>query len=185
MGKWGNCDFKELEKMKKQIEAIEEGRDEFNRECAKELAARLLRKVVQRTPVGKAPRLDGPKTVKVKGAGGKSRSFLSKNGAILSKYWAGYVGGNLRRSWTVGEIEKHGEIYKIEIINPTEYASYVEYGHRQKPGRYVPAIGKRLKAGWVKGHFMMTISEKEIQAMVPAWIKKKLEAYLGRCMDAE
>ncbi len=22
---------------------------------------------------------------------------------------------------------------------------YVEYGHRQEPGRYVPAIGKRLK----------------------------------------
>ena len=28
-----------------------------------------------------------------------------------------------------------------------EYASYVEYGHRQEPGRYVPALGKRLKNG--------------------------------------
>lgn len=32
-----------------------------------------------------------------------------------------------------------------------EYAPYVELGHAQQPGRYVPAIGKRLKKAWVNG----------------------------------
>lgn len=38
-------------------------------------------------------------------------------------------------------------------FNPRVYAQYYEYGHRQTPGRYVPQIGKRLKAQFVKGRF--------------------------------
>lgn len=30
-----------------------------------------------------------------------------------------------------------------------EYAPYVEMGHTQTPGRYVPALGKRLVRDWV------------------------------------
>jgi hypothetical protein len=41
------------------------------------------------------------------------------------------------------------------------YAPYVEYGHRQNVGQYVPAIGKRLKAAYVPGqHFF----QKEVAA---------------------
>ena len=32
-----------------------------------------------------------------------------------------------------------------------EYAPYVELGHRQQPGRFVPKIKKRLKRSWVPG----------------------------------
>ena len=106
MAKGGSFDFREIKKLQKQIERLEQERESFNRECIQELASRLLRKVKQRTPVGKAPKLDGPKTVKIKGADGKSRTFLSKNGAIKQKYWAGYQGGTLRRGWMVGDIQK-------------------------------------------------------------------------------
>lgn len=184
MAKGGSFDFKELEKLKKQLERLESERDQFYHECAEELAARLLRKVKQRTPVGKAPKLDGPKTVKVKGADGKSRTFLSKNGAIKQKYWAGYQGGTLRRGWTVEGIRKTGNCYQIDIINPTKYASYVEYGHRQTPGRYIPALGVSAKKGWVPGKFMLTISEKEINALAPKLVEKKLEAMLREVFDA-
>ena len=82
--------------------------------------------------------------------------------------------GELRRSWTVGDIRKQGDCYYIEVINPLEYAQYVEYGHRQTPGRYVPAIGKRLKKSWVQGKFMLTLSENEIQKDMDKIIKQKL-----------
>lgn len=184
MGKGGNFDFKEIEKLQKQIERLESERDAFNRECLQELAARLLSKVRRRTPVGAAPKLDGPKTVKVKGSNGRAKTFLSKDGAIMQKYWAGYVGGNLRRGWTVSEVQNVGDSYLIEIINPVMYATYVEYGHRQTPGRYVPALGKRLKAGWVPGKFMLTISEKEMDSITPKLIEKKLKAKLKEVFDA-
>ena len=184
MAKGGSFDFKDVRKLQRQIERLEQERGAFNQECIQELASRLLRKVKQRTPVGKAPKLDGPKTVKVKGSDGKSRTFLSKNGAIKQKYWAGYQGGTLRRGWTVGDIQKVGDNYQIEIINPTEYASYVEYGHRQTPGRYIPALGVRAKKAWVPGKFMLTISEKEINYIAPKLIEKKLEAKLREVFDA-
>lgn len=184
MARGGKFDFRQVEKLQKQIEQLERERDQFCEACAKELAARLLAKVMKRTPVGKAPKLDGPKTVKIKGSDGKSRTFLSKNGAIKQKYWAGYVGGTLRRSWTAGTIQKIGDAYQIEVVNPTEYASYVEYGHRQKPGRYVPALGKSLKKGWVPGKFMLTISEQQLESQAPELLEKKLQNYLRRCLDA-
>ena len=111
-------------------------------------------------------------------------TFLSKEGAILKKYWDGYVGGNLKRNWTVGDIQKIGDSYQVEIINPTEYASYVEYGHRQTPGRYIPALGVSAKKAWVPGKFMLTISEKEIKALAPKLIEKKLESKLREVFDA-
>ena len=178
----GSFNFRELKELQKQLEKMQREQEVFIQECANEMAARFLRKVVKRTPVGRAPKLNGPQTVKVKvkGADGKvrTRSFLSKTGEIYQKYWRGYQGGKLRRSWTVGEIQKEGDLYKVEVINPTSYSSYVEYGHRQKPGRYVPALGKRLKNGWVRGRFMMTISEEELKAQAPAILRKKIEKKL-------
>lgn len=185
MAKGGSFDFKEIKKLQEQIERLEQDRVAFNRECIQELASRLLRKVKQRTPVGKPPKLDGPKAVKVKGADGKPRTLLSKNGAIKQKYWAGYQGGTLRRSWTVGDIQKTGDNYQAEVFNPTVYASYVEYGHRQTPGRYIPALGKSAKQAWIPGKFMMAISEKEIEKIAPKFLEKKLEERMRRCLDGE
>lgn len=190
MGK-GKFDYRQLEQLKKQLEALEQEMDVFCQEMAEELAARLLRKVVKRTPVGEKPKIlrDAPKTVsvKVRGSDGKARkrSFLSKEGAILEKYWSGYMGGTLRRGWTVEKLEKQGGTYRITVINQTSYASYVEFGHRQKPGRYIPALGVRAKKAWVLGQFMLTISEKEIQNMAPKLLKKRIEELIKEAMDVK
>ena len=56
----------------------------------------------------------------------------------------------------------------IEIVNPVEYASYVEYGHRT-----------RNHKGWVAGQFMMTISEQEVQTIAPKILENKLKKFLG------
>lgn len=186
MGKGGSFDFKDVKKLQKQMECLEADRNAFNQECVRELAERLLRKVKQRTPVGRKPKYltKAPKVVKVKGNSGKLKSFLSKESIILKKYWSGYQGGTLRRDWTTGQIRKMGDNYQIEVINPVKYASYVEYGHCQTPGRYIPALGKRAKKAWVPGKFMLTISEKELQSQVPGILERKLRDYLRRFMDA-
>ena len=56
----------------------------------------------------------------------------------------------LQNNWKVGEVRKRGDEYVIEVYNNVEYAEAVEWGHRQKVGQYVPALGKRLKAKTVK-----------------------------------
>lgn len=161
-------DYGEFEKLKEQIEKVGESQtDQFFQSCAKELAARLLAKVIKRTPVGQYD--EG----------------------------SGKTGGTLRRGWTSGEqhwregadgktsvtnvggssgyanslqVNKVGNDYVVEIINPVEYASYVEFGHRT-----------RNHKGWVEGKFMLTISEDEIRKSAPRILEKKLENYLKEC----
>lgn len=147
-------DYSELVKLKERIMLFGDPTqmDQFFTSCAKELAARLLAKVIKRTPVGQYPK------------------------------GSGKVGGTLRRGWTAEQtsdaaayvnslnVTKQGNDYVIEIINPVEYASYVEFGHRT-----------RDHTGWVEGHFMLTISEDEIRKSAPNILEKKLENYLKGC----
>lgn len=151
MARSGTFNFQDFEKIKDNLEKLnQEQVDLFIDACAKELAARLLAKVIKRTPVGDYPNSSGKK------------------------------GGTLRRGWTGGKnssavayadsltIHHFGDAYVIEIINPVEYASYVEFGHRTANHK-----------GWVNGRFMLTISEQEIQQAAPAIIEKKLIKQMG------
>lgn len=155
MGKFSAADLKKLQKKLNKLQQHEI--DAFLEACVKELAARLLRKVIKRTPVGVYSNDSGKK------------------------------GGTLRRGWTSESHEqaasgkqttaaqyaqslqiKHtGNVFEIEIINPVEYASYVEFGHRTSNHQ-----------GWVTGKFMLTISEQELEAIAPQVLKAKLKKFL-------
>ena len=151
MARSGTINFRDFERIQENLERLnQEQVDIFIDACAKELAARLLAKVIKRTPVGDYPNSSGKK------------------------------GGTLRRGWTGGKtqsavayadsltIHHFGDAYVIEIVNPVEYASYVEFGHRTSNHK-----------GWVNGRFMLTISEQEIQNAAPAIIEKKLMKQMG------
>ncbi len=201
MGKMGKFSATDMKKLQKQLDKIKEAdADAFVEECARELAARLLAKVIKRTPVG-----DYSKEVEV---AAKRDSKHHKKGDTYKKRVNpdGKVGGTLRRGWISTthaeaenskgsptheeileyanglQISRLGGIYQIEIVNPVEYVSYVEYGHRQTPGRYVPALGKQLKQGWVQGRFMLTMSEQEIREIAPKVLENKIKKYLTECM---
>lgn len=178
--------LKKLQQKLNQLQA--EQMNAFIESCAKELAARLLAKVVKRTPVGNYSR-----EVKVVA---KKNSKNHQKGETYTKRvnTSGKMGGTLQRGWTAQSheeaqngsgtptseqakayadslsIQHNGNMLIIEIINPVEYASYVEFGHRTKSG------------GWVDGRFMLTISEQEIQSIAPKVLEKKLKQFLMGCV---
>lgn len=157
--KWGEAEFQGLARLAEQVEALEKGGfDRICRQLAKEAARQLYTACVKRTPVGVPP--DG------------------LDAETRQQYWSCYTGGSLRRAWRISRVEKRGSDYVVEVENNSEYASYVEYGHRQQPGRYVPALGRRLKAGFVPGRFMMTLSVQEVEGRLPGMLEKKLYAKL-------
>lgn len=169
MAKWGKTDFRQLIELQERInKMLDFDKDEFCKECAKELAQRLYRKVVKRTPVGEYEPI----------------TYEKKDGTSIT-YNEGKNGGDLRKSWTIKAVTKQGNNFVCEIINPVKYASYVEYGHRQEPGRFVPQIGKRLTDSWAEGKFMLTISEKEIQNIAPKLIEKKLQKKLEEMLNGK
>ena len=61
MGRMGRFDCKGLKDFQQQQLGKLQNPDDFVESCAKELAARLLRMVVKRTPVGQYPASSGKK----------------------------------------------------------------------------------------------------------------------------
>ena len=152
MASGGNVNFDGLIKFRDTLEEnFSRGQvDMFIEACAKELAARLIAKVVKRTPVGQYPESTG------------------KKGGTLRRGWTNGKGGGASAYANSLKVHKYGDAFVIEIENPVEYAPYVEYGHRTRGG-----------GGWVEGHFMLTISESEIKRDAPKILEKKVKKKLG------
>lgn len=91
--------------------------------------------------------------------------------------------GNLRRNWTAKGPSITSGGWTIEFINNANYASFVENGHRQTPGRFVPAIGKRLKASWVPGQFFMKKSVSQLQKKIPSMLEPDVVLVLRDLFD--
>lgn len=169
MAKWGKVDFRQLQNLQKKLDKLERvdiGR--FSEECAKELAARLLAKVIKRTPVGQYGESTGIK-------GGTLRRGWTAATEREAELSAAFGGGNGAKKYAESlKVTKVGNVYQIEIVNPVHYASYSEYGHRTRDHK-----------GWVRGKFMLTISEEELNAQAPKILEKKLIKYLGEAFNGD
>ena len=189
MGKNGSVNTKEIEKLLADITGLKSAAPEFIKKCTNELGQELLRKVIHRTIAGHKPEFKGEKTVKVKGKNGKTKTFLTKEKADYdmrdNKYWSGYTGGHLKKSWRVSSAEGKGNNYTIIVENPVEYASYVEHVHRQTPGRFIPALGKKLKVAWVRGRHMLSDSVNEIEDIKVKFVRKKLDKFIKEHMNVQ
>ena len=74
--------------------------------------------------------------------------------------------GALRKAWTVEGPSVSGGGWVIRVSNPTEYASYVESGHRT-----------RDQKNWVPGQFFMKNSLNAINSQLPDLITPGLWAF--------
>lgn len=162
--------IRELKQMQKKMEKLGKEYDKFCEAMAKEIAARLLAKVIKRTPVADP---DNWKTPVKDYVGGTLRRGWTANSHREAELGVAFGGGDGASKFAKGlNVTKNGSIYEIEIINPVDYAAYVEFGHRTSNHQ-----------GWVNGRFMMTISADELQQQAPAIIEKKLTRMLKEAFD--
>ena len=101
MGRTGKFDIDGLKKFRDELNKLQDP-DKFVEACAKELAARLLRLVVKRTPVGEYP----------KGSG--------KKGGTLRRGWTGEKRASAQGYADSLTVNHFGDTYVIEIVNPVE-----------------------------------------------------------------
>ena len=143
MSRWGRCDFSQFREFMRDFERLSDSEiDDLCVACSKELAARLLALVIPITPVGQYP----------KGSG--------KKGGTLRRGWGAKNGNAVREYAQSLPVTKFGNTYMIEVINPIEYASYVEFGHRTVSG------------GWVDGQYMLTIAEEKLKRITSAALEE-------------
>lgn len=160
MARMGRFDIRGLEQFQRELSKLQNP-DMFVESCAKELAARLLRMVIKRTPVGDYPKSTGKKGGTLR-RGWTSQSSGSGSEGLKTNGASQYVDSL--------KVNHFGDTYVVEIVNPVEYASYVEFGHRTPNHK-----------GWVEGKFMMTISEQELERIAPRVLENKIKKYLGEC----
>ena len=87
---------------------------------------------------------------------------------------------HMKRSWNAGAVEQNGREYKVKVFNTASYASYVNDGHRQQPGRYVPILGKRLVKNWRDGLNMAEKAEKETERQSKNILRRNINRVLLR-----
>ena len=154
MARWGNADYSQFAAFANSMKKLSESEiDRLCISCSKALAGRLLDLVIPKTPVGKYPKGSGKK------GGTLRRGWGAKNGSAAAQYASSL------------NVQKVGNNYIVEIVNPIEYASYVEFGHKTPNG------------GWVEGQYMLTVSEEKLKSIAPSVLEKMVMQKLKEVCD--
>ncbi len=201
-------DFTQMKLFQKRLElAAREQKQQFFEDCARELAARFLAKVIKRTPVGNPDSWKGTYKLveRVKKGKNKGQERLSKNRFITSfktkegntvsfEHGSNYQGGTLRRGWTAkteAEAESGGDSSPSQYVQSLKVKK-IGSGYQItiiNPVSYSSYVEfgheTRGHKGWVPGQFMMTISEKELQTAAPGVLKKKFREFLQGVLDGK
>ena len=150
-------DFRGFEELQKRIAELNSvAMEEAKRQSMNEMAAVYLAEAKRNTPTR------GVQTVE-------------RNGVAITTN-----SEHMKRSWNAGTIEQNGREYKVKVFNTASYASYVNDGHRQQPGRYVPILGKRLVENWVDGLNMAEKAEKETERQSKNILRRNINRVLLR-----
>lgn len=160
-----HIDLSGLESYINALQSLKADMPDVMLECTNALAAATLREVKKNTTQSK--RITELHTVTRKGKQEQVERVVHR-------------GGTLRRGWRADAAKKEGNVYRAEVYNTVEYAWYVEYGHRQTPGRYVSAIGKRLKASWVPGKHMLENAVRTVKPQAQKICRNRLLAVMKK-----
>lgn len=142
-------DLSGFEDLLKKTQELQDNVSSLNKTITDDLAQHYLAEAIANTPVGET------KT----SPDGKYRS----------------VSEHMRRSWEAERIND----FTVKVLNTASYASYVNDGHRQQPGRFIPVLGKRLTKSFVKGLHMQEKAEAATRRASDKIMKNALDDYLS------
>ncbi len=168
----------QLKALKDKFEKLQRDKDDYCDFISKQVALRFLRYVIPDTPTqeNKKVEIDTPNF---------SKTYDIRGGA-LKRGWIGLTTSGPEPSSSQIEdyvqglpVRKTGTRRTITITNNVEYAPYVEYGHRQRPGRYVPVLGASLVSAWVPGQYMLKRAVANTNSMMPGLIRRLTTVWLN------
>lgn len=142
-------DLSGFDELLKKTQELRDNVSSLNKTITDDLAQHYLAEAIANTPVGET------KT----SPDGKYRS----------------VSEHMRRSWEAERINDS----TVKVLNTASYASYVNDGHRQQPGRFIPVLGKRLTKSFVKGLHMQEKAEAATRRASDKIMKNALDDYLS------
>lgn len=142
-------DLSGFDELLRKTQELQDNVSSLNKTITDDLAQHYLAEAIANTPVGET------KT----SPDGKYRS----------------VSEHMRRSWEAERINDS----TVKVLNTASYASYINDGHRQQPGRFIPVLGKRLTKSFVKGLHMQEKAEAATRRASDKIMKNALDDYLS------
>lgn len=142
-------DLSGFEELLKKTQELQNNVSSLNQTITDNLAQHYLAEAIANTPVGETK--------------------TSPDGTYRS------VSEHMRRSWEAERINDS----TVKVLNTASYASYVNDGHRQQPGRFIPVLGKRLTKSFVKGLHMQEKAEAATRKASEKIMKNALDDYLS------
>lgn len=137
------------------------------------MAAAYIREAKKNTPVGKR---------------GSVKAFAGKDRNGQAKYITyHYNTQQTRNAWRVNSAKAVGTTAFARVYNLSKYASFLNDGHRQEVGRYVPMLGTpiggvvhgaRLKKPWVEGLHMQEKAENFVERNGNKLLNSAMRGYL-------
>ena len=111
--------------------------------------------------------------------------------------------GNLRAGWDTYNLDfyavRTSTGFQVSLVNGATYAVWVNDGHKQRPGRFIPGYwegnhfrydpnakgGMVLKQSWVKGRFFVEISISQLaeSKQIEQIIYKHLQKWWKECLS--
>jgi hypothetical protein len=76
--------------------------------------------------------------------------------------------GNFRRNWSISKVERRGNDLVVYLVNPVEYASFVEEGHTHTRGE---------KKWRVEGFHMARIAIAKVSQNMPADYQREFQKW--------
>ena len=142
-------DLSGFDELLKKTQELQDNVSSLNQTITDDLAQHYLAEAIANTPVGAIA--------------------ISPDGKYRSD------SEHMRRSWEAERINDS----TVKVLNTVSYASYVNDGHRQQPGRFIPVLGKRLTKSFVKGLHMQEKAEATTRRASDTIMKNALDDYLS------
>lgn len=193
--------FKGMEELQKQIEQLNSPieKDQCLKECTNTLAQVYIRDAIMNTKDGGSKEYsfnkDTYEKINAVSLSAKNYKMASTKKARRTKavkrtkinrktkkteYLVRTGSEHMKRSWGADPATRQGRDYSARVFNTASYASYVNDGHRQRPGRYVPYLGKRLVKSWVSGQHMAEKAAAKTKRVSKRALTRIIGAYLER-----
>ena len=149
---------------------------------ANRMGAIYLREVKKKTPVG-------PRSIQI------LEGHDANGNPIFKTHY--FDTQNMRKSWFMDAASvKSGNsnlTVSVKVYNTSRYASYVDDGHRQKVGQFLPFIGAgwqsgkvhgaRLKKSWVDGLHITTHAKNVVENNANNIMNSGLNAWLRSILE--
>lgn len=155
-------DFNDILKLQQQMQRMESEFDQFIRQFLLRQGLKVIEKAKSNTPTDtgllKNAWTMGDGIAAAKGNWSASKKKISYTEDTANS-----------KAATINSIKRQGDYLILTIINPVEYASFVEYGHMT-----------RDRKRWIEGQFMCTLAIDEVAKLIPQRFAAEFAVWIGR-----